>query len=87
MTLKIPTFLNIAHDEAQKKASLSVADPSLAHQRAMWGTLSICIVPVPALTALMNRDNSSTFAKLHSRCLRRPCLHSEFGWCGLQSFH
>ncbi|KAJ9224509.1 hypothetical protein DTO212C5_5086 [Paecilomyces variotii] len=39
MTLKIPTFLNVAHDEAQKKASLTVADPSLAHQRAMWGTI------------------------------------------------
>ncbi|KAL5050677.1 hypothetical protein BDW71DRAFT_104783 [Aspergillus fruticulosus] len=50
LTLNIPSFVNIAHDENLRKASLSVADPSLPHQRAMWGTtrahLQNCILGV-----------------------------------------
>ncbi|KAI9046223.1 mitochondrial 54S ribosomal protein uL6m [Aspergillus affinis] len=38
MTLDIPPFLEVAHDEAARKASLTVQDPEIAHQRAMWGT-------------------------------------------------
>ncbi|KAB8227533.1 hypothetical protein ETB97_010725 [Aspergillus alliaceus] len=38
LTLKIPPFLEVAHDEALRKATLSVQDSSIAHQRAMWGT-------------------------------------------------
>lgn len=38
LTLKIPPFIDVAHDEALRKASLSVQDPTIAHQRAMWGT-------------------------------------------------
>ncbi|RHZ54376.1 mitochondrial 54S ribosomal protein uL6m [Aspergillus thermomutatus] len=39
LTLNIPPFVEVAHDEALRKASLAVQDPSEAHQRAMWGTI------------------------------------------------
>ncbi|KAL4896163.1 ribosomal protein L6, alpha-beta domain-containing protein [Aspergillus ambiguus] len=38
LTLNLPPFVNVTHDEALRKASLSVEDSSIAHQRAMWGT-------------------------------------------------
>lgn len=37
MSLKIPSFLNIARDEAGEKATLTVLDTEIPHQRAMWG--------------------------------------------------
>ncbi|KAL3470754.1 ribosomal protein L6, alpha-beta domain-containing protein [Aspergillus californicus] len=39
LRLDVPPFLNIAHDEASRKATLSVEDTAVAHQRAMWGTI------------------------------------------------
>ncbi|KAL5336664.1 ribosomal protein L6, alpha-beta domain-containing protein [Aspergillus crustosus] len=39
LSLYIPSFVNVAHDEVQRKATLSVEDSSLTHQRAMWGTM------------------------------------------------
>ncbi|PLN83342.1 putative mitochondrial 54S ribosomal protein YmL16 [Aspergillus taichungensis] len=39
LSLTPPSFLTINHDEAARKASLSVVDASIAHQRAMWGTM------------------------------------------------
>ncbi|KAK2754280.1 hypothetical protein FQN54_007160 [Arachnomyces sp. PD_36] len=38
MTLTIPPFLKLTHDEASKKATFSVDDATLPRQRAMWGT-------------------------------------------------
>ncbi|KAJ5173323.1 hypothetical protein N7492_005916 [Penicillium capsulatum] len=38
MTLEIPSFLNVVHDQATQKATLSVLDPEQPNQRAMWGT-------------------------------------------------
>ncbi|KAE8356437.1 ribosomal protein L6, alpha-beta domain-containing protein [Aspergillus coremiiformis] len=38
MTLNIPPFVNVAHNEALRKTTLSVQDSSITHQRAMWGT-------------------------------------------------
>ncbi|KAA8644514.1 hypothetical protein EYZ11_004603 [Aspergillus tanneri] len=38
LTLNLPPFLKVAHDDASRKASLTVEDSSIAHQRAMWGT-------------------------------------------------
>ncbi|KAJ5826123.1 hypothetical protein N7474_003261 [Penicillium riverlandense] len=38
MTLSVPSFLNVNHDEVGRKATLSVLDSTIAHQRAMWGT-------------------------------------------------
>lgn len=35
--MKIPPFVNIAHDETMRKASLSIEDSSIGEQRAMWG--------------------------------------------------
>lgn len=37
MTLAVPPFVRVAHDESQRKASFTVEDPEIAHQRAMWG--------------------------------------------------
>lgn len=37
LTLKVPPFVTIKHDETLRKATLSVEDPTIAHQRAMWG--------------------------------------------------
>ena len=37
LSLTPPSFLTINHDEAARKASLSVVDGTVAHQRAMWG--------------------------------------------------
>lgn len=39
MTLEIPSFLEVDHDTTTSKASLTVANPELPHQRAMWGTI------------------------------------------------
>ncbi|KAL2870327.1 mitochondrial 54S ribosomal protein uL6m [Aspergillus lucknowensis] len=38
LTLSIPSFVDVEHDESIRKATLSVQDSSIAHQRAMWGT-------------------------------------------------
>jgi large subunit ribosomal protein L6 len=37
MTVNIPSFLTIARDESGQKATLSVQDTEIPHQRAMWG--------------------------------------------------
>ncbi|KAJ5955884.1 hypothetical protein ACN42_g1209 [Penicillium freii] len=39
MSLNIPSFLTITPDETGQKASLSVLDQTVPHQRAMWGTI------------------------------------------------
>ncbi|KAJ6160734.1 hypothetical protein N7470_004130 [Penicillium chermesinum] len=39
MSLEIPSFLTIDHDTATQKATLSVQDVEVPHQRAMWGTI------------------------------------------------
>ncbi|OJJ45304.1 hypothetical protein ASPZODRAFT_152979 [Penicilliopsis zonata CBS 506.65] len=38
ITMKLPPFVDVAHDEATHKASVSILDPLIPHQRAMWGT-------------------------------------------------
>ncbi|OQE22941.1 hypothetical protein PENSTE_c009G04274 [Penicillium steckii] len=38
MTLNIPSFLTVSHDQATSKATLSIQDREVPHQRAMWGT-------------------------------------------------
>ncbi|KAH8704916.1 putative mitochondrial 54S ribosomal protein YmL16 [Talaromyces proteolyticus] len=38
MKLNIPPFVNVAHDATLRKATITVHDPEIAHQRAMWGT-------------------------------------------------
>lgn len=40
MSLNIPSFLTITPDETGQKASLSVLDQTVPHQRAMWGMFS-----------------------------------------------
>lgn len=37
MTLSLPPYLIAKHNEESRKISLSVGDPAIAHQRAMWG--------------------------------------------------
>ncbi|KAL2012305.1 hypothetical protein VTN00DRAFT_5023 [Thermoascus crustaceus] len=39
LTLQIPPFVSVFHDESLRKATLSVQDSTEAHQRAMWGTM------------------------------------------------
>ncbi|OJJ64133.1 hypothetical protein ASPSYDRAFT_84157 [Aspergillus sydowii CBS 593.65] len=50
LTLNIPPFLKVAHDESLQKATIEVEDREVAHQRAMWGTtrshLQNCILGV-----------------------------------------
>ncbi|KAJ5323120.1 hypothetical protein N7452_011409 [Penicillium brevicompactum] len=43
MTVNIPSFLTIARDESGQKATLSVQDTEIPHQRAMWGTIRALI--------------------------------------------
>ncbi|KAL3465941.1 ribosomal protein L6, alpha-beta domain-containing protein [Aspergillus heterothallicus] len=38
LTHNIPSFVTVQHDETARKATLSVQDSLLPHQRAMWGT-------------------------------------------------
>ncbi|KAJ6095903.1 Ribosomal protein L6 bacterial-type [Penicillium sp. IBT 16267x] len=38
MTLNLPSFLTVSHDTTTQKATLSVMDPEVPQQRAMWGT-------------------------------------------------
>jgi large subunit ribosomal protein L6 len=37
MTLPLPPYLIAKHNEENRKINLSVGDPTIAHQRAMWG--------------------------------------------------
>lgn len=37
MTLNLPSFLTVNHDATTQKATLSVMDPEVPQQRAMWG--------------------------------------------------
>jgi large subunit ribosomal protein L6 len=39
MTLELPSFLTVNHDAATLKTTLSVLDPEVPAQRAMWGTI------------------------------------------------
>jgi large subunit ribosomal protein L6 len=40
LTLNIPPFVNINHDQTARKATVSVQDAEIPHQRAMWGMYS-----------------------------------------------
>lgn len=42
LSMNVPPFVNVAHDEASRKATLSVEDTAEKHQRAMWG-MSFCL--------------------------------------------
>lgn len=46
LTLKVPPFVTIKHDETLRKATLSVEDPTIAHQRAMWGASNSVTLPL-----------------------------------------
>ncbi|CAG8032732.1 unnamed protein product [Penicillium salamii] len=43
MSVNIPSFLNVTRDETGQKATLSVQDTEIPHQRAMWGTIRALI--------------------------------------------
>lgn len=51
MSLNIPSFLTITPDETGQKASLSVLDQTVPHQRAMWGMFSCLFLRGPVRTA------------------------------------
>ena len=37
MTLPLPPYVIAQHDQESKKVNISVGDPTIRHQRAMWG--------------------------------------------------
>ena len=37
MTLPLPPYVSAKHNTENKKVTLSVGDPTITHQRAMWG--------------------------------------------------
>jgi large subunit ribosomal protein L6 len=39
MSMTIPNFINLEHDEANRKAFVSVEDKEIKKQREMWGML------------------------------------------------
>ena len=78
--MKVPPFVSVAHDEASRKATLSVEDATEKHQRAMWGT-SFLLPGFTRVCLTVYRNHTSASAKLRPRSLRRPYLHLEFGWC------
>jgi large subunit ribosomal protein L6 len=57
MTLKIPPFLNVSHDETLRKATVIVQDSAIAHQRAMWGGYS---APFVAILLLSDQKDAGT---------------------------
>ena len=38
MSMTIPNFINLDHDEANRKAFVSVENKEIKKQREMWGT-------------------------------------------------
>lgn len=40
LTLNIPPFINFNHDQTARKATITVQDAEIPHQRAMWGMFS-----------------------------------------------
>jgi large subunit ribosomal protein L6 len=38
MTLPLPPYVSARHNTENKKVTLSVGDPTITHQRAMWGS-------------------------------------------------
>jgi hypothetical protein len=38
MSMTIPNFINLEHDEPNRKAFVSVEDKEVKKQREMWGT-------------------------------------------------
>jgi len=44
MTLPLPPYIVAQHDAESKKVHISVEDPSIRHQRAMWGAFSSCLL-------------------------------------------
>ncbi|QKX58776.1 uncharacterized protein TRUGW13939_05903 [Talaromyces rugulosus] len=38
LTLNVPPFVTVNHDEELRKATVNIQDAEIAHQRAMWGT-------------------------------------------------
>lgn len=37
MSLELPPYMSLEHNEATRKASLSILDRNVRHQREMWG--------------------------------------------------
>jgi len=77
MTLPLPPYVIANHNEESKKVNLSVGDPTIAHQRAMWGTMRahlqnfiagvseghICILRLVGVGYRATIENSATTKK------------------------
>ena len=51
MTLELPSFLTVNHDTTTLKTTLSVLDPEVPAQRAMWGMCLLDRAFYPHLTS------------------------------------
>lgn len=40
MTLALPPYIYAKHDEADRKVTVTVGNPDIKHQKAMWGRYS-----------------------------------------------
>lgn len=70
MTLPLPPYIYSKYDQEAKKVTLSVGDPKIAHQRAMWGMSLSLFLTIPPLSNV-------TFLRTTSQRIRtdRALLH------------
>lgn len=48
--MTIPNFIQLEHDEANRKAFVSVEDKEVKKQREMWGMTSLIVLKNTSLT-------------------------------------
>jgi hypothetical protein len=68
--MTIPAFVNLEHDEATRKAYVTVEDREVKKQREMWGMASAFSKWDNVL--ILHRDYSRIPTKSHPRGIRRP---------------
>lgn len=95
MEMVIPPFVQVEHDEATRKAYVTVEDKEVKKQREMWGAYfqisyvnasSDIQIGTQTLTfTSLYRHNPRLSPKSHPRRLRRPHCHSPPRRCRLQS--
>lgn len=84
--MTIPSFIQLEHDTAARKAYISVLDKEVKKQREMWGTIAI---PFPILFMLANsfhRDDSRILTEPHSGRIGRTLGNPEASGCWVPSY-
>jgi hypothetical protein len=82
--MTIPPFVNLEHDEAARKAYVTVEDREVKKQREMWGTAFPHLQWHNALI-LGLRNNSSIPTKPYPWSFRRSHSYSTIGGSWIQS--